>query len=129
MPQSGRKVGEGPLTPLRAEKRTQGSELVTFWDESKSKKKVFKCSFKTNPNTCHLIGYWGQKIGVKFSGLGGAAQVPEKRADCEGSVGDVRMMLGSSETSRKDLSDGPRHDPKGWRGGEISWDQWGKGRG
>ena len=55
--------------------------------------------------------------------------MPEKRADCEGSDGDVRMMLGSSETSQKDLSDDPRHDPKGWRGDEISWDQWGGGAG
>ena len=78
MPQSERKVGEGPLTPLRAEKRTQRSELVTFWDESKSKKKVFECSFKTNPNTCHLIGYWGQKMGVKFSGWGGSIGAGKK---------------------------------------------------
>ena len=92
---------------------TPEGRMVTFWDESKSKKKVFKCSFKTNPNTCHLIGYWGQKMGVKFSGLGGAAQVPEKRADCEGSVGDVRMMLGSSKTSRKDLSEDPSNETNG----------------
>ena len=48
--------------------------------------------------------------------VGGAAQVPEKRADCEGSVGDVRMMPGSSETPRKDLSDDPRHAPKKMEG-------------
>ena len=68
----------------------------------------------------------GSESGGEVQWGGGTAQVPEKSAICEGSIEAGGEMLGSSERSFQDLSDDPRHDPKGSRGGEISWDQWGR---